>query len=33
MGVAPGRKYRSTIDLNHHIITAFNFDEIGILTH
>jgi hypothetical protein len=24
-----GRKYRSTISLNHHVITAFNFEEIG----
>jgi hypothetical protein len=23
-----GRKYRSTISLNHHVITAFNFEEI-----
>jgi hypothetical protein len=25
-----GRKYRSTINLNHHVITAFNFEEIRI---
>jgi hypothetical protein len=24
-----GRKYRSTISLNHHVITAFVFEEIG----
>ncbi len=23
-----GRKYRSTISVNHHVITAFNFEEI-----
>lgn len=25
-----GRKYRSTITLNHHVITAFNFGEISV---
>jgi len=28
-----GRKYRSTISLNHHVITAFNFEEVRPTAH